>query len=119
MIRHITDVTNIKDNVIQDPLKVKHAVITALKIYDLSGYIDPKTHLNLDFPEHLMKIVYVAEKLEIGSRVLIEDNRFMYVLVNPESYKHYGYIDSIKMEEEMRNKIHKEIGGDNYDKISK
>ncbi|KQB35208.1 hypothetical protein [Acidiplasma cupricumulans] len=109
MIRHITSLENTKGNKIIDPLKVKHCVITALKIYDLSGFIDPKTHLNLDLSEHLMKIVYVAKELKIGSEIILNNNTYKFVLVDQSFYKHYGPVDTEKLSEDLIKIYHKEM----------
>jgi len=107
MIRHLTSIDNVRDNEIIDPLKVKHGVITALRISDLSGWIDPKTHLNLDFPEHLMQIAYVVKKLEIGGEILLDGDRFMYVVINPKFFRHLGQVDVTERSVEMREAFHK------------
>ncbi|MDG7038921.1 MAG: hypothetical protein JRN37_07210 [Nitrososphaerota archaeon] len=106
MIRHLTSLDNSKNGEIIDPLKVKHGVITALKISDLSGWIDPTTHLNLDFPEHLMGIAYVVKKLELGGEIILEGDRFMYVIVNPKFFKHLGNVDITERSIEMRRAFH-------------
>jgi hypothetical protein len=106
MIRHITFLSNAEKEKIIDPLKVKHCEITALKISNLSGWIDPQTHLNLDFPNHLIRIVYVAEKLEIGGKIILEGDTFMRVLVDPKAYKRLGMIDETERIEELKQAYH-------------
>ncbi len=107
MIRHLTSVYNTKNNEIIDPLKVKHGVIVALKVADLSGWIDPLTHLNLDFPEHLMKIVHVVDRLEVGGKIILDGDRFKYVIVNPKFFKMLGPVDITQRSIEMRKAFHK------------
>ena len=102
MIRHFTAITNIKDREVIDPKQVKHGDITALKISNLSGWVDPRTHLNLDFPKHLMREVFLAENLDIGGRVLLENERFMTACVNPLSYGHFGCVDEAERSEQLR-----------------
>ncbi len=55
LIRHFTSISNVKNGEVIDPKKVKHGEITALKISNLSGWIDQQTHLNIDFPKHLLE----------------------------------------------------------------
>lgn len=95
-----------KDNKVIDPQKIKHGVVTALKISDLSGWIDPVTHLNLNFFSHLTSVVFVAEKLEKGARMVMDGDRFMQASINPNAYGHYGNVDVEGRALEMRNNIH-------------
>lgn len=94
-----------KDGVVIDPEKVKHVEVTALKISNLSGWVDPQTHLNLDFPQHLMREVFIAENLNIGSKIMIEDERFMFAFVNPHNYKHFGFVDEAERVEQLKEAI--------------
>ncbi len=94
-----------KDKEVIDPKKVKHGEVTALKISNLSGWIDPQTHLNLDFPKHIMREVYVAEGLNVGSKVMLKDERFMTALVSPLAYKHYGFVDETERAEQLKEAI--------------
>ncbi len=105
MIRHFTLISNVKNGEVIDPKKVKHGEVTALKISNLSGWIDQQTHLNLDFPKHLMREVYIAENLDIGSKVILEDERFMTALVNPLAYKHFGFVDEAERAEQLKEAI--------------
>ena len=95
-----------KNGEVIDPQKVKHGEITALKISNLSGWIDPQTHLNLDFPKHLVKIVDIAENLDIGGKVVLDGERFLTAHVNPSSYKHFGFVDEAERTEQLRIAIH-------------
>ncbi len=97
-----------KNGELIDPQKVKHGEITALKISNLSGFIDPQTHLNLDFPKHLMREVYLVENLDVGGKVILENERFMTVLVNPLSYKHFGLVDEAERAEQFKEALFKE-----------
>lgn len=105
MIRHFTLISNVKDKEVIDPKKVKHGEVTALKISNLSGWIDPQTHLNLDFPKHIMREVYIAEGLDIGSKVMLKDERFMTALVSPLAYKHFGFVDETERAEQLKEAI--------------
>ena len=105
MIRHFSSISNVKDGMIVNPEKIKHAEVTALRISNLSGWIDPQTHLNLDFPKHLMRDVYIADGLELGSKVMLKNEMFMTALVSPLSYKHFGFVDETERNEQLREAI--------------
>jgi hypothetical protein len=105
LIRHFTFISNVENGAVIDPQKVKHGEVTALKISNLSGWVDQQTHLNLDFPKHLMREVYVVENLDIGGRVLLKDERFMTALVSPSVYKHFGFVDETGRAEQLKEAI--------------
>ena len=107
MIRHFTLISNVKNGEVIDPKKVKHGEVTALKISNLSGWIDPQTHLNLDFPKHLMREVYITKNLELGSEVIIKDEKLMTALVSTQAYKHLGFVDEAERTEQLREAISK------------
>ena len=109
MIRHLTALSNVNNGQVVDPLKIKHGVITALKISQLSGWIDPPTHLNIDFPEHLVKVVNVAEDLSIGSKIVLESERFMSAYVDPRKYSHLGVVDEIDRMEQLKEIYHRDL----------
>jgi hypothetical protein len=98
----------VKNGQVIDPQKIKHGEITALKISNLSGWIDPQTHLNLDFPKHLMREVYIAENLELNSKIITKNERLMTALVSPQTYKHLGFVDEAEKTEQLREAISKE-----------
>jgi hypothetical protein len=98
----------VKNGEVIDPKKVKHGEVTALKISNLSGWIDQQTHLNLDFPKHLMREVYIAENLDVGGKVMLKDERFMTALVRPLAYKHFGFVDEAERAEQLKEAILKE-----------
>ena len=105
MIRHFTSISNVKNGEVIDPKKVKHGEITALKISNLSGWIDQQTHLNLDFPKHLIRQVYIAENLDIGSKVTLEDEKLITARVNPQAYQHFGFVDEAEELEQLKEAI--------------
>jgi hypothetical protein len=98
----------VKNGEVIDPQKIKHGEITALKISNLSGWIDPQTHLNLDFPKHLIREVYIAEHLELNSKIITKDERLMSALVSPQAFKHLGFVDEAERAEQLREAISKE-----------
>ncbi|MDD1674601.1 MAG: hypothetical protein LUQ13_03050 [Methanomicrobiales archaeon] len=93
MIRHITGSRNVREGLVLDPRWIKHGVITAGKISDLSGWADPATHFNLDFPAPPVDRVVVAETLAIGGRISTGNGRFVFAGVDPRSYQHLGPVD--------------------------
>jgi hypothetical protein len=93
MILHITSIDNIADGMVNDPARVKHGIVTGKRVTDLSWWIDPATHLNLDLPTHLMNEVFVVSRLEKGAKVLADGNRFMYAPVDRDAYRHFGKVD--------------------------
>ena len=68
-IRHCVEKSNVEKSLLNhnDPLQIRHVVVKSGKISSLSGLIDPKSHLNLDYPFHLVKNCIIAEKFEFGS----------------------------------------------------
>ena len=94
-IRHCVEKSNIEKEsmLIIDPLKIRHAVVKSGKISSLSGLIDPKSHLNLDYPPHLVKSCIVCEKFEVGSTIEISNGGFIFALFRPDGYQNYGKYD--------------------------
>ena len=105
MIRHVTAIDNTKNGIVIDPLKTKHAVVTALEISDLSGWIDPVTHLNLDFFSHLVTVVFVAERLEKGAKIVMDGDKFMCASIDPCAYCHYGEVDVVNRSDQLKNAV--------------
>ncbi len=93
-IRHCVEKSNVeKSLIIINPLKIRHAIIISGKISSLSGLIDPKSHLNLDYPLHLVKNCIIPEKFELGSTIEISNGGFIFAQIHPDSYQHYGKYD--------------------------
>lgn len=97
MIRHITSIDNIRNGKVYEPTLVQHGIITGNRISDLSGWIDPATHLNLDLPARLMNLVFVANRLERGSRILTDGDGFVLAAVEREAFRHYGHVEVPEM----------------------
>ena len=93
MIRHITAADNIRNGKVHDPTLVRHGVVTGNRISDLSEWIDPATHLNLDLPAHVMNLVFVANRLERGSRILVDGDGFVLAPVEQDDFRHYGHVE--------------------------
>jgi hypothetical protein len=92
MILHLTSIDNVVEGRVHDPTRVKHGMIKGKRITDLSWWIDPATHLNLDLPTHLMNQVFVASRLEKGARILGDGRGFMYAPVDRGAYRHLGKV---------------------------
>jgi len=76
-----------------DPLQIRHVIVKFGKLSSISGLIDPKSHLNLDYPYHLVRQCVVSQKFEVGSKVEISDGGLVFAELNPSNYKHYGKHD--------------------------
>ena len=123
-IRHCVEKPNVEATslFIVDPLQIRHAVIKSGKISSLSGLIDPKSHLNLDYPPHLVKDCIIAEKFEVGSAVEISDGGFVFAKIRPGSYQHLGkydytqnlmnMIESVKKLRNINTDIHTDTNND-------
>lgn len=93
-IRHCTEKSNVDDSMlIIDPLQIRHVIVKFGKLSSISGLIDPKSHLNLDYPYHLVRQCVVAQKFEVGSKIEISDGGLVFAELNPGNYKHYGKYD--------------------------
>mgnify|MGYP003503816233 CR=1 FL=1 len=55
IVRHVVEASNV-DNAgyVIDASQIKHGVVRAGKIWDLAGFIDLRTHLNLDFADGIL-----------------------------------------------------------------
>ena len=93
-IRHCTERSNVDESLlIVDPTKIKHVIVKSAKLSSISGPIDPKSHLNLDYPYHQVKQCIIAEKFEIGSKVEMYEGGFVFAEMDPSKYQHYGKYD--------------------------
>jgi hypothetical protein len=94
IIRHCVEESNVDENFfVLDPTQVKHVIIIGGKIESMSGIIDTKSHLNLDYPDHKVSTCVIAEKFSVGSRIKIVDEGLVFARVDPADYKHYGQVD--------------------------
>ena len=59
----------------------------------MSGFIDPKTHLNLDYPYHKADICIIADEFKIGAKILYNSTTFIFAHVDHTAYAHYGHVD--------------------------
>lgn len=94
LVRHCVEESNVDENlVVIDPTQVRHVVIVAGKIESMSGFIDPASHLNLDYPDHKVTTCVIAEKFEVKSSVRYGNLGFVFASVSRSDFKHYGYVD--------------------------
>lgn len=94
IIRHVVQADNVDESLyVIDPKMARHCLIKDKRLFDLSGRIDPLTHLNLDFPPHRMAYCVVAEKLQKGSQVFFGNEGLLLARVRRIDYAHYGRVD--------------------------
>jgi hypothetical protein len=94
MIRHCVEESNVDSDMnVIDPTKIRHVTIAGGKIALFSGLIDPASHLNLDFPDHRVTICVIAERFEVGAKVMMDSDGLVFATVPRALYGHYGYLD--------------------------
>ena len=94
MIRHCVEESNVDSDMnVIDPNKIRHVTIAGGKIALVSGLIDPASHLNLDFPDHRVTICVIAERFEVGAKVMMDSDGLVFATVPRALYGHYGYLD--------------------------
>jgi hypothetical protein len=94
MIRHCVEESNVDSDMnVIDPTKIRHVTIAGGKIALVSGLIDPASHLNLDFPDHRATICVIAERFEVGAKVMMDSDGLVFATVPRALYGHYGYLD--------------------------
>src|SRR5919112_1895964 len=94
MIRHCVEESNVdSDMTVIDPTKIRHVTIAGGRIALVSGLIDPASHLNLDFPDHRVTICVIAERFEVGAKVMMDNDGLAFATVPRALYGHYGYLD--------------------------
>ncbi|MGR3300914.1 MAG: hypothetical protein ACUZ8I_00275, partial [Candidatus Scalindua sp.] len=78
-IRHVVEASNVDgEGYVLDPSGVKHGVVRARKIWSLSGFIDPRTHLNLDFVDHRVTNCIIASSFIKYAPVEIKQDGFVF-----------------------------------------
>jgi len=106
LIRHCVEENNIDENyLVTDPSRIKHVIVSGGKVHSMSGFIDPASHLNVDYSLHRVTKCVIAEKFEIGAQVKIENNGLVFALVGPSSYGHYGSVDYTQRLIDMIDKV--------------
>lgn len=121
LVRHCVEASNVDDHsFVVNPLKIRHVTVKAGKIDDMSSFIDPATHLNLDFGMHKANLCIISEKLEKDAKLRFSDQGFAFAVVPETAYKHLGSVDytqrllnmkeSIKKIREARKQEENELG---------
>jgi hypothetical protein len=108
LVRHCVEASNVDENsLIVDPLKIRHVTVKARKIDDMSSFIDPATHLNLDFAIHKIDLCIISEKLEKGAKVRFSDQGFLFAVVPKTAFRHFGSVDYTKRLLDMKDAVRK------------
>lgn len=108
LVRHCVEASNVDDNfLVIDPLKIRHVTVKAGNIDDVSGYIDPVTHLNLDFAMHRVDRCIISKELEKGAKVRFSEHGFEFAFVPKTAFKHFGYVDYTRRMLDMRESVRK------------
>src|SRR5918993_1615939 len=106
MIRHCVEESNVAgDMTVIDPTKIRHVTIAGGRIALVSGLIDPASHLNLDFPDHRVTICVIAERFEVGAKMMMDSDGLVFATVPRALYGHYGYLDYTQRLVDMINAI--------------
>jgi hypothetical protein len=93
-IRHLVSAENVDPTgFVIDPRLARHGMVVGGAIAELAGPVERLTHLNLDFPPHRLDECLVAERLEVGARLLRDDDRFQIASVRPNAYARLGPVD--------------------------
>ncbi len=94
VVRHVVEISNVDgEDYVIDPSRIKHGVVRAGKLWDLAGFIDGRTHLNLDFVHHKVTDCIITTKFEKDMPIVIKQDGFVLAKVKKEHYKHYGFVD--------------------------
>jgi len=105
-IRHCVEENNVSENlIIKNAKEIRHIIAEEGKIKQMSGFIDPKSHLNLDYTLHRVTTCIIAKKFEIGSELLFTSSGFIFAMVTKSQFEHYGYIDYTKNLTSMIDKV--------------
>lgn len=105
-IRHCVEENNVDDNlIVKDPKKIRHVIVQGGKIKQMSGFIDPKSHLNLDYSLHLITKCVITKKFEIGSELIFTNSGFVFAMVTKLHFEHYGSVDYTKNLTNMIDKV--------------
>ena len=94
-IRHIVDSENVDgEGYILDPKLAVHAILEHGRLKEMGGPVDPKTHLNRDFPDHELGSCAIVDRLEPGSRVLVDDEgQLVFAAARLSAIERLGRID--------------------------
>ncbi len=106
LVHHCVEASNInKKSFVVDPTKIRHVIVKAGKIEDMSGYVDPLTHLNLDFPDHRVDLCVISEAWEKGAKIRYCDQGFEVAIVPRVAFRHLGPVDSTQRLLDMKESV--------------
>lgn len=107
-IRHCVEENNVDENlIIKNAQEIRHIIAEEGRIKQMSGFIDPTSHLNLDYILHRVTKCIIAKKFEIGSELLFNSSGFIFAMVTKSQFEHYGYLDYTKNLTTMIDKVNK------------
>ncbi len=95
-IRHVVAADNVDtEGWVRDAAAARHAVLVGGRVADLSGPVDAATHLNRDFPDHRLDACVVVASLEVGARVLMDEDAegFAVAWVSPGTFRPLGRVN--------------------------
>ncbi|MGZ5490664.1 MAG: hypothetical protein ACXW2E_10040 [Nitrososphaeraceae archaeon] len=105
-IRHCVEESNVDENlIIKNAQEIRHIIAEEGRIKQMSGFIDPTSHLNLDYILHRVTKCIIAKKFEIGSELLFNSSGFIFAMVTKSHFEHYGYLDYTKNLTTMIDKV--------------
>jgi hypothetical protein len=105
-IRHCVEENNVDENlIIKNAQEIRHIIAEEGRIKQMSGFIDPTSHLNLDYNLHRVTKCIIAKKFEIGSELLFNSSGFIFAMVTKSHFEHYGYLDYTKNLTTMIDKV--------------
>ncbi len=108
LVRHCVESVNVDElSFIVDPFKICHVTIKEGKIDDMASFVDPTTHLNLDFANHKVDVCLISEKLEKGAKIRYTDQGFAFAVVPRAAFKHLGSVDYTQRLLDMKESIRK------------
>jgi hypothetical protein len=105
-VRHCVEASNVDNrSTVIDSLKIRHVAVKAGKIDEMSGYIDPLTHLNLDFSDHKVELCIISEGFGKGAKMRYCGQGFAFAVVPKTAFKHLGFVDCTQRMIDMKESI--------------
>jgi hypothetical protein len=95
-VRHVTSEDNVDEQgCLIEPGTVHHGTVQGGVISALAGPVDPCTHFNADFREHSLGECVIAERLEVGSPLILdEEGHFCRAVIRPGATHSFGPVDT-------------------------
>jgi len=94
-VRHVTEAANVDaEGFVIDPSQARHGMVSRGALRELSGPVDPLTHLNLDFSHHRLEDCVVAGRLEPGALIRLDaEGRLARARIRPGAMRRLGTVD--------------------------